>query len=504
MSRVQDFRMNAATLTYLLRLNYFCILFHVSCTAAELTRNSSCYKYSDCVDFGFIDEFTALVAGATTSVAVCIIAGFMFWKFQKKSQYQARLQRTQEELYELGSALTFLRKLKRGLKNQREELTQQLEDMERETEEINTKLHFRSSSRVQPDTDTQQNCRMFSPNYRHPLKHLLISFSALLVLQSFILLLLTDSCTGQPQEGKTSAVDLLVGSVSSPVIAGININSSAVVLQCESKGWYPEPEVLWLDGEGHVLSAGPTETARGPDDLYTVSSRVTVDKRHGNRFTCRVQQTNINQTRETHIKVTAKCFPAPFCFDTRFSVVMSVLLIFICAVVIFLVRWRQDQIKETKMKQQRKTEESEREKLLADEKKRDLEEKRARLNEELQRKEEEEKDLEQVVKTLEEQRKELKKLEDKLKCQKDEMEKEKENTEKRVQSVEKETENDGVKRNFGLKEIILNTHENLQVEMGRLVNKTDGVINRMMERKKEVEKLKVEISWQLLRGGRKT
>ncbi|KAK2863352.1 hypothetical protein Q5P01_002885 [Channa striata] len=82
------------------------------------------------------------------------------------------------------------------------------------------------------------------------------------------------------------------------------------MLQCESKGWYPEPEVLWLDGEGHVLSAGPTETVRGPDDLYTVSSRVTVDKRHGNTFTCRVQQTNINQTRETHIKVTDGFFDA--------------------------------------------------------------------------------------------------------------------------------------------------------------------------------------------------
>ena len=61
--------------------------------------------------------------------------------------------------------------------------------------------------------------------------------------------------------------------------------------------------MFWLDGEGNLLSAGPTETVRGPDDLYTVSSRVTVEKRHNNNFTCRVQQNNINQTRETHIIV---------------------------------------------------------------------------------------------------------------------------------------------------------------------------------------------------------
>ncbi len=83
-------------------------------------------------------------------------------------------------------------------------------------------------------------------------------------------------------------------------------DSNGVSLQCESKGWYPKPEVLWLDGEGNVLSAGPAETVKGPDDLFSVSSRVTVEKRHSNRLTCRVQQRNINQTRETHIHVTGR------------------------------------------------------------------------------------------------------------------------------------------------------------------------------------------------------
>uniref|UniRef100_A0AAQ6INB7 Ig-like domain-containing protein n=1 Tax=Anabas testudineus TaxID=64144 RepID=A0AAQ6INB7_ANATE len=102
-----------------------------------------------------------------------------------------------------------------------------------------------------------------------------------------------------------TTVELVVGAVSSPVvtIAEKNASSSIVVLQCESKGWYTEPELLWLDAEGKILSAGPTETVRGPDDLYTVSSRLTVEKRHSNNITCRVQQRNINQTRETQIHV---------------------------------------------------------------------------------------------------------------------------------------------------------------------------------------------------------
>uniref|UniRef100_A0A8C4HI13 Ig-like domain-containing protein n=1 Tax=Dicentrarchus labrax TaxID=13489 RepID=A0A8C4HI13_DICLA len=103
-----------------------------------------------------------------------------------------------------------------------------------------------------------------------------------------------------------SFIDLVVGAVSSPFIVSINQTRSGMVLDCGSKGWYPEPEVVWLDGEGNLLSAGPTETVRGPDDLYTVSSRVTVEKRHSNSFTCRVQQKKTNQTRETHIQITVE------------------------------------------------------------------------------------------------------------------------------------------------------------------------------------------------------
>uniref|UniRef100_A0A3Q1II16 Ig-like domain-containing protein n=1 Tax=Anabas testudineus TaxID=64144 RepID=A0A3Q1II16_ANATE len=150
-----------------------------------------------------------------------------------------------------------------------------------------------------------------------------------------------------PSQGKTSTVELLVGSVSSPVITEININSSRVVLQCESKGWYPEPELLWLDTEGKILSAGPTETVRGPDDLYTVSSRVTVEKSHSNNIICRVQQSNINQIRDTQIKVKGDFFP-PKVIITRVSIILITALVFICGAIFGLWKWRKNRIRGTR------------------------------------------------------------------------------------------------------------------------------------------------------------
>ncbi|XP_069031614.1 butyrophilin subfamily 3 member A2-like [Embiotoca jacksoni] len=163
----------------------------------------------------------------------------------------------------------------------------------------------------------------------------------------------TYICFAPVLERHTTA-QLVVGAVSSPVvtISGINRTSRGVMLDCKSAGWSPEPEVLWLDAEGNLLSAGPTESVRGPDDLYTVSSRVTVEKRHSNSFTCRVQQNNINQTREVHIHLPDDFFPdSSDSSSSAPTIVGSVLgIVFILAVSFFVCKRRQNKLKKKKKK----------------------------------------------------------------------------------------------------------------------------------------------------------
>ncbi|XP_074480145.1 uncharacterized protein LOC141760930 [Sebastes fasciatus] len=145
-----------------------------------------------------------------------------------------------------------------------------------------------------------------------------------------------------------SSVQLIVVPVSVTTIEITKVSSG--VLQCESEGWYAEPEVLWLDGEGNLLSAGPPETVRGPDDLYIVSSRVTVEKRHNNSFTCRVQQKNTNQTREKHIQVPDDFFTdssgANSSASTIIGLVVGILFILVVAFVVW--KWRQNKTKTKK------------------------------------------------------------------------------------------------------------------------------------------------------------
>ncbi|CAI5661071.1 unnamed protein product [Oreochromis niloticus] len=125
-----------------------------------------------------------------------------------------------------------------------------------------------------------------------------------------------------PAKDEEAFIDLVVasGAVSSPVISleGIDRDKTGVMLECKSE-----------------------ETLRGPDDLYTVSSRVTVEKRHSNNITCRVQQRNTNQSRETHIHVPDDFFPLVCSPAVPIIVCLTVCTILIVASGLFMFKWRQ-------------------------------------------------------------------------------------------------------------------------------------------------------------------
>nr|XP_046237034.1 butyrophilin subfamily 3 member A2-like [Scatophagus argus] len=150
----------------------------------------------------------------------------------------------------------------------------------------------------------------------------------------------TYVCSIQSMETEAS-VQLSVGAASSPVIglAQFDGDEGRWVLRCQSTGWCPKPELSWLDSEGHVLPAGPTQTLRGPGDLYSVNSTLTVDERDGIRFICRVQQKDINQTRETHFQLPAH-LNTPTCW-TWLWVLCAVsavpILFFVCVAIKIII-----------------------------------------------------------------------------------------------------------------------------------------------------------------------
>ncbi|XP_073330580.1 uncharacterized protein [Pagrus major] len=128
--------------------------------------------------------------------------------------------------------------------------------------------------------------------------------------------------------------------ISCPVISLLGIDTMGVNLNCDSKGWKAEPEVFWLDAEGNRLPAERTDTVRGPDDLYNVSSRVTVEKRHSNSFTCRVKQNHTNQIREAQIYIADDFFDVQSISSTTVGLVVGLVLCLLMNLILGFFVWK--------------------------------------------------------------------------------------------------------------------------------------------------------------------
>ncbi|KAG7477492.1 hypothetical protein MATL_G00070180 [Megalops atlanticus] len=94
-----------------------------------------------------------------------------------------------------------------------------------------------------------------------------------------------------------------------PLISMEGHREWGIGLLCESKGWDLQPELIWLNSEGHSLPAGPTETHRDSMDLLIVRRRIIIQDRDTNRVICRVQLQQRRLEKETEFHITAEMFP---------------------------------------------------------------------------------------------------------------------------------------------------------------------------------------------------
>ncbi|XP_073721070.1 butyrophilin-like protein 2 [Misgurnus anguillicaudatus] len=84
-------------------------------------------------------------------------------------------------------------------------------------------------------------------------------------------------------------IDLRVEVLGSPPLITIDGSdgSGGLHLQCESKGWNLEPQLVWLDSEGVTLTSETTDTQRETDG-FRVKHMITVYNRDS-KYHCRVR-----------------------------------------------------------------------------------------------------------------------------------------------------------------------------------------------------------------------
>ncbi|MBN3302611.1 BT1A1 protein, partial [Amia calva] len=131
-----------------------------------------------------------------------------------------------------------------------------------------------------------------------------------------------------------------------PVISIEGHQEGGIGLVCESKGWYPEPALVWMDSEGQSLTAGRTETVRDSRDLFTVRGQVIIQERDINRYTCSVTQQQLNEGKDTKMYIPSELFPRVSPWMKAFFVFFTFFLIALNVGVFFYFKLRREKGKE--------------------------------------------------------------------------------------------------------------------------------------------------------------
>ncbi|XP_051987371.1 butyrophilin subfamily 1 member A1-like [Xyrauchen texanus] len=126
-------------------------------------------------------------------------------------------------------------------------------------------------------------------------------------------------------------VNVTVEAVGTPPLITIDgfDHSGGVHLHCEIKGWYPEPELVWLDREGVTLKSEATDTHRDTDG-FRVKHTITVYN-SDSKYHCRVKLRH--HMLETEIITSSKMLNSLrlFVIWTSVAVVFSVIAVILIA-----------------------------------------------------------------------------------------------------------------------------------------------------------------------------
>ncbi|XP_030632628.1 butyrophilin subfamily 1 member A1 [Chanos chanos] len=116
-------------------------------------------------------------------------------------------------------------------------------------------------------------------------------------------------------------------------------HSGRLSLLCETKGWNPEPEILWLNSEGDSLPAENTETDRDTEG-FNVKQRVIVQDSNTNRLFCRVLMRD--HMRETEIYIPSKVFHTWKTAVTWISLLSIFFVIILGTMTIYIYKFKEE------------------------------------------------------------------------------------------------------------------------------------------------------------------
>lgn len=103
----------------------------------------------------------------------------------------------------------------------------------------------------------------------------------------------------------TYVFSLAKGSV--PSISLRSYMKQSIGLTCHADGWFPKPEVIWLDGQGQVRKEqSTTKIMMMPSGLYRVITSMNLKLGSDMEVSCRIVNNLLKTTSESRILISGE------------------------------------------------------------------------------------------------------------------------------------------------------------------------------------------------------
>ncbi|XP_074875453.1 butyrophilin subfamily 2 member A1-like [Buteo buteo] len=106
-----------------------------------------------------------------------------------------------------------------------------------------------------------------------------------------------------------------------------------ISLTCHAVGWFPKPEVIWLDGQGHVRKElSTTKMTMMPAGLYSVVTSMNLNPGSDMEVACRIVNNLLNTTSESRVLISDIFFPSISKWLITFLVILCLSMVLISTV----------------------------------------------------------------------------------------------------------------------------------------------------------------------------
>ncbi|XP_039358213.1 butyrophilin subfamily 1 member A1-like [Mauremys reevesii] len=138
-----------------------------------------------------------------------------------------------------------------------------------------------------------------------------------------------------------AVLELMVeASGSAPQISVEGYQDGGIRMVCQLAGWYPEPEVLWRDRSGQLLSSSTKTKSKDGRGLFEIKSSIIITENSNQNLSCSIRNSYFSLEKEpSTFYISDFFFPRMSPWPVVCSVTLVILLVFI-SLTLFLFKLR--------------------------------------------------------------------------------------------------------------------------------------------------------------------